>query len=277
MGVSDKGAEFPDGDLRFFVAVHKGVMGVPEEGGVGMVNLRKDLFEDGRGNKVAVRFDDDGDIVGLGIDGELTHAGGDTADTFILRAFEFVAVDADVRGIEFFGEVNEALGVGKAFATFVRICMVHFGGTAEVGDFEPVRGDSFLGGGDLVEGKFGAIGEVEVAEDAANFNGGEAVGRGESRICANGHLGQPSVEKARGGQLLPSPSLDRACSQNTCLPTMRCCQVFGSRFSFIEFFLLLPCTRQPFWFLPGKTPPMDVLYKFCSGFQAAGSLSCDVQ
>jgi hypothetical protein len=38
--------------------------------------------------------------------------------------------------------------------------VVHFGGTAEVGDFEPVCGDSFFGGGDLVGGEFGAVGKV---------------------------------------------------------------------------------------------------------------------
>src|SRR4029077_19690122 len=95
------------------------------------------------------------------------------------RAFDFVAVDADVGNVEFSGQVNEALGVGNAFGAFVRVGVVHFGGTAEVGNFEPVGGNAFFGGGDFLGSELGAVGEIEVTHDAADFNGGEAVGSGE--------------------------------------------------------------------------------------------------
>src|SRR5215471_243351 len=157
VSVANPLAEFADGEFGLFVAVHKSVVRIPEQSGVRVIGFSQNLLEQGRGNEVAVGFDDDGDVVRLAVSGKLAHPGGYTMDALVAIAFEFVAVDADIGSVEFFSEINEAFGVGYAFCALVGIAVVHFGGRTEIGDFEAVRGDGFLRGCELVGCEFRAV------------------------------------------------------------------------------------------------------------------------
>src|SRR6266566_4550717 len=168
-------AESPDGDLRIFLAFDISIMRIPEQRDVRRAGLFEDLAQRGRIGEVAVRFEQNRDVLWTGILAEFVEAGRNMLERRRARAEQLVAENADVGSANLLGKVNESPRVGKLLFVLPRIDIVQVRRTAHAGDAQPARGNLFLGLLDAGRSKFGTGGQIHGPHEPAKLDGGKTV------------------------------------------------------------------------------------------------------
>src|SRR2546425_6139517 len=175
VSVADVFAEPGDADRWIFLAFDISIMCIPEQRDVRRAGLFEDLARRGRIGEVAVRFEQNRDVLWTGILAEFAEAGRNMLERRPARADQLVAENAYIGSADLRGKVNESPRVGKLLLVLPRIDIVQVGRTAHAGDAQPARGNLFLGLLDAGRSKFGTGGQIHGPHEPAKLDGGKAV------------------------------------------------------------------------------------------------------
>ena len=143
VGVADIFSKLSHREGGVFLPADKSMVRVPKQCHVRRVGLLQDCAQRWRIGKVAVRLDHNRDISWTGVVPKLAQRVCNVLESLVSGTHNFVSENTDIGRAERVGQVDEAASVGHLLRVFLRIGIVHVGGTTDAGNAQAARRDLF--------------------------------------------------------------------------------------------------------------------------------------